>query len=167
MKNAPPTITYDSVVSCETVRLAFTISALNGLQVNAADIMNAYVTAPITENIWTVLGPEFGADTRKKAVIFCALYGLNISGSAFSNHLAECMHHMGYKSCTSEPDLWLKPEVRPRDYFEYYSYILCYVENILCIHHDSMAVLNKLDNYSKLNPGIIGDPYMYLGAKLR
>ena len=30
-----------------------------------------------------------------------------------------------------------------------------------------MAVLNKLDTYLKSNPGFTGDPYMYLGAKLR
>ena len=49
MKNAPPTITYARVVSHETVRLELTITALNGLQVKASDIMNSYVTAPITE----------------------------------------------------------------------------------------------------------------------
>ena len=51
MKNAPPTITYARVVSRETVRLAFTIAALNGLQVKAADIMNANITAPTTKII--------------------------------------------------------------------------------------------------------------------
>ena len=166
MKNAPPTITYASVVSRDTVRLALTISNLNGLQVKAADIMNAYVTDPITENIWTVLGPEFGDDSRKKAYIVRALYRLNSSSAAFRNHLADCMHHMGYKSCTADPDLWMNPEVIPSDGFEYYSYILCYVDDILCIHHDYMAVLNKLDNYFKLNPGSTGDPDMYLGVKL-
>ena len=166
MTNAPPTITYYSVVSCETVRLAFIIAALNGLQVKSADIINAYITSPITENIWTVLGPEFGADAGKKAVIVRALYGLNSSGYAFRNHLVECMRHMGYKYCTDDPYLWLKPNVRPRDIFECYSYILCYVDDILCIHHYSMTVLNNLDKYFKLKPGSTGDPDMYLGAKI-
>ena len=145
MTNAPPTITYASVVSRETVRLALTITDLNGLQAKAADIMNAYVTAPITEKIWMVLGPEFGADAAMKAIIVCALYGLNISGAALHNNLEDYMCNIGYKSCMADPDIWLKPEVIPSDRFEYYSYILCYVEDILCIHHDSMAVLNKLD----------------------
>ena len=92
--NAPPTITYASVVSRETVRLALTTAALNGLQVKAYDIMNEYVTAPITEKIWMVLGPEFGDDSGKKAIIIRALYGLNISGAALHNHLADCMCHM-------------------------------------------------------------------------
>ena len=40
------------------------------------------------------------------------------------------------------------------------------MDNILCIHDDSIAVLNKLDKYFKLNPVSTGDPDMYLGAKL-
>ena len=145
IKNAPPSITYARVVSCETVRLAFTIAALHGLQGKAAETMNAYVTAPITENIWTVLSPEFGAEAIKKSIIVRALYGLKISSTAFRNHLSDCMRHMGYKSCMADPDLWLKPEVIPSDKSEYYSYIICYVDDILCIHHDSMAVSNNMD----------------------
>ena len=76
------------------------------------------------------------------------------------------MRHMGYKSCMTNPDLWLKPEVRRSDGFEYCSYILCYVDAILCIHHDSMAILNNPDKYFKLNPGYTGDPDIYLGAKI-
>ena len=49
MTNARPNITYARVISRETVRLALTIAALNGLQVKAADIMNLYVTYPITK----------------------------------------------------------------------------------------------------------------------
>ena len=89
MTNSPPTKTYASIVSCETLRLALTIDAMNGLQVKAADIMNEYVTAPITEMIWTVLGPVFGAGAGNKAVIVRALYGLKSSGATFRNHLVD------------------------------------------------------------------------------
>ena len=81
--------------------------------------MNAYVTAPITENIWLLLGPEFGADTGNKAVIVGALYGLKSSGREFRNHLEDCMRHMAYKSCIIDPDLCLNPEIRTSDGFDY------------------------------------------------
>ena len=42
----PTESTYAGVVSRETVRIAFTYAALNGLSVEAADIQNAYLTAP-------------------------------------------------------------------------------------------------------------------------
>ena len=73
MTETPKCMTYSSVVGQETVRIALTIAALNNLQVKAGDAMNAYVTAPCSENIWTVLGKEFGADQGKKAIIVPAL----------------------------------------------------------------------------------------------
>ena len=48
---APATITYASVVSLETVRLAPTIAALNDLEVKVGDVLNAYITAPVKENV--------------------------------------------------------------------------------------------------------------------
>ena len=66
---APATITYASVVSRESVCIALLLAALNDVEVKTADIENAYITAPCSENIWTVLGPEFGSDTGKKAII--------------------------------------------------------------------------------------------------
>jgi hypothetical protein len=112
---APAAITYASVVSRETVRIALTLAALNDLEVKAGDVLNAYITAPITEKVWTILGPEFGQDTGKMAVIVRALYGLKSAGAAFRAHLASCMRELGYTSCKADPDLWLKPETQPDD----------------------------------------------------
>ena len=56
MTETPKCQTYSSVVSRETVRIDMTIAALNDLELKAGDIMNAYLTAPITEKVWTVLG---------------------------------------------------------------------------------------------------------------
>ena len=61
------------------MRIALTIASLNGLQVKTADIMNAYITEPLEEKIWTILGPEFGSNAGKKAVIIRVLYGLKRS----------------------------------------------------------------------------------------
>ena len=101
MTETPKCMTYSSVVGRETVRIALTIAALNDLQVKAGDVMNAYVTAPCSEKIWTVLGKEFGADQGKKAIIVHALYGLKSSGAAFHAHLADCMRSIGYIPCIS------------------------------------------------------------------
>ena len=56
---APYSITYSSVVSRYSVRIALTIAALNKLDVLACDIQNAYLTAQCREKIWTRTGPEF------------------------------------------------------------------------------------------------------------
>ena len=103
---APATITYASVVSRETVRIALTIAALNDLEVKIGDVENAYITAPCAEKIWTVLGPEFGADAGKKAIIVRSLYGLKSAGASYRNLMADCMRTMGYEPCQADPDLW-------------------------------------------------------------
>jgi hypothetical protein len=167
MTKAPATITYASVVSRETVRIALLMVALNDLNVKVGDVLNDYITAPIAKKVWTVLGPEFGIDAGKSAIIVHTLYGLKSAGAVFHAHLALFMHQMGYTPCKADPDLWYKAETRPVDNFRYYAYILCYVDNILCIHHNLMSVLNSINGYMPLKPSLIGDPDIYLGAKLK
>jgi hypothetical protein len=56
----PAASTYASVVSRESVRIAFMIAALNDLDLLTADIQNAYLNAPVAEKVWTGTGVEFG-----------------------------------------------------------------------------------------------------------
>ena len=69
MTNYPPTITYASIVRCETFQIALTLAALNGLELNAGEIENGYVTTPVTKKIRNKLGEEVWADAGKKAII--------------------------------------------------------------------------------------------------
>ena len=109
MTETPAVLTYTSVVSRDSVRIALTIAALYELQVKASDVQNEFLMAPCKEQIWTVLGPEFGGDAGKKAFLVCALYGLKSAGGLFCCHLANCMRTLGYSSCKAESDLWYKP----------------------------------------------------------
>jgi hypothetical protein len=163
---SPASLTYASVVSRESVRIALTLAALNDLEVKTSDIQNAYLSAPVSESVWLKCGPEFGTNAGKRAIIVRALYGLKSAGSSFRNHLADCMRTLGYKSCLADADLWYKPETRP-DGFKYYAYVLCYSDDILCVHHAAMKQLRELDYYFKMKPGSLGDPDFYLGGKLR
>jgi hypothetical protein len=103
--DTPHAMTYKIVVSRESVRVALTLAALNDLDVKMADIENAYLMAPLTEKVWTVLGPEFGDDAGKRALIVRALYSLKSAGAAFRNHLAECMNHLGWNPCRADRNL--------------------------------------------------------------
>ena len=89
------TITYTSVVSQETMRLALTFVSLNDLKVKVGDVLNAYITAPVKEKVWTILEPEFGHDSGRSAIIMRALYGLRSAGAAFQAHLASFMRQNG------------------------------------------------------------------------
>ena len=162
---APSSLTYASVVSRDSVRIALTMAALNDLEVKAGDIQNAYLTAPCTEKIVTICGPEFGEHQGQTAMIVRALYGLKSSGASFRNHLASCMRMLGYTSCLADPDVWLRAETRP-DGFEYYAYVLLYVDDALVIHHDGMKALQEIDHHFAMKQDSMGDPDIYLGCKL-
>ena len=82
-------ITYSSVVSRDSVRIALTIAALNDLKIMACDIQNAYLTADCREKIWTVGGPEFGSEAGTIFLVKKALYGLKSAGAAFRSLLAD------------------------------------------------------------------------------
>ena len=117
MTEAPVVMMYASVVSRETVRIALTIAALNDLEVKASDVQNAYLTAPCAERIYTRLGPKFGPDQGRLAVIVWALYGLKSAGASFGRHISDCMRTMGFEPCKADPDLWFRPATRPDDGF--------------------------------------------------
>jgi hypothetical protein len=64
-----PTLSYSSVVTRESVRIAFLIAALNELEIKSIDIGNAYLNAPAREKVYTKAGPEFGPDKIGKPVL--------------------------------------------------------------------------------------------------
>jgi hypothetical protein len=96
-----------------------------------------------------------------------ALYGLKSAGMAFINHLAECMKHLGWIPCRADRDLWMNYETHPDYGVLYWAYILIYVDDILCVHHDPGVALAKLEEYFKIKEGSNQIPTFYLGAKLK
>ena len=61
----------------------------------------------------------------------------------------------------------MKAEHRPEDKLEYYLYILYYVNDISCIHHDPDDVLSRLNRYVPLKAGSVRSTNMYLGKNLK
>jgi hypothetical protein len=108
----------------DTVRIALTITVLYDLQVMTRYIQNAYLTAPVSEQMWVICGTEFGSNAGKQALIVRALYGLKSASAAFRNHLADCMQSLGYESCLADDDLGMKHATQPDNGFEYYCYAL-------------------------------------------
>ena len=160
--STPSSLTYSSVVSRDSVRLAFLIAALNDLQILACDIQNAYLTAPCREKVFTIAGPEFGSDCGKLFIITRALYGLKSSGAAFRSFLADHLHDIGYRSCLADPDVWMRPAMKP-DGFKYWEYILCYVDDILCVSHNPTATMKLIQSKFKLKDDKMEPPDTYWG----
>ncbi len=59
----------------------FTIAALNDLNLLGADAQNAYINVNTKEKVYTVVGPEFGLNQGRPAIIVRALYSLKCSGA--------------------------------------------------------------------------------------
>ena len=164
----PSGSTYAGVVSRESVRIAFTYAALNGLQVCAGDIRNAYLQAPSSQKDYIICGPEFGLENvGKPALIHRALYGGKAAGRDFRNHLRTCMHQLVYSSCLSDPDVWMQPGKQP-DGHEVNEYILLYVDDALSIGVNAEKMLREeIGRFFGLKEESIGPPKIYLGGRMR
>ena len=160
--------TYAGVVSRESVRIMFTYAALNGLDVFAADILNAYLQAPSSQKDYVICGTEFGLENvGKVALIHRALYGGKAAGRDFRNHLRACMRHLNYDSCPADPDVWMRP-AKKADGTPCYEYVLLYVDDALAIGIDPGKMLNdEIGKYFPLKPDSVGPPTIYLGGKVR
>ena len=164
--DAPATLTYSSVVSRDSVRIALLIASLNELEVLACDIQNAYLTADCREKIYFIAGPEFGSEQGSIMIIKKALYGLKSSGAAFRAHLAETLYDLNYKPTRGDPDVWVRPATK-LDGFEYYEMVLVYVDDILCVSADPKATMLGIQETFKLKDDRIEKPETYLGAQLK
>ena len=136
----PIGLNYAGVVSRDSVRIAFTITALNGLDICAADIQNAYIQAPTSEKHYVICGPEFGEHQGKKAMIRRALYGGKSAGRDYWLHIRSCMEYLGFSSCKADPDIWMRKAKRV-DNSDYWEYVLLYVDDCICISTDPEAIV--------------------------
>lgn len=160
----PPTsLTYSSVVSRDSVCIAFLLAALNDLDILAADIGNAYLNAPTQEKVYSTAGKEFGSHEGETIIIVRALYGLKSSSAAWRAHLAGTLVSLGFISCLADPDVWLRPATKP-DGTTYYEYLLAYVDDILVLSTNPQNIMDGISSVYLMKDNSIGKPTRYLGA---
>jgi hypothetical protein len=160
--------TYAGAVSRDSIRIAFTYAALNGLDVFAADIRNAYLQAPSSQQDCILCGPEFGIENIGKiALIRRALYGGKSAGKDFRKHLRSCMRHLDFVSCPADPDVRMRPAKRS-DGSEHYEHMLLHTDDALVISENAEQVpRNELGRCFTLKQESIGPPKMCLGGHVR
>ena len=136
-----PIVSYSSVDTRESVRIAFLIAALNELEVKSIDIGNAYLNAPAQEKVYTTAGPEFGTDKIGKPVIIQrALCGLKTGGAAWHAQLTEMLWSMEFIPTLADPVVWMRPASKANG-FEYSKYLLVYVDDVLILSHNPEPIL--------------------------
>eukprot|EP00957_Ditylum_brightwellii_P022076 1665497-Ditylum_brightwellii.AAC.1 len=94
-----------------------------------------------------------------------ALYGLKSSGAAWHKMVKDTMLSLGFQPCKADPDVWMRQAVTPCG-FEYWEYVLIYVDDILHIAYDTHPVMKELAKLYELKEGSVGEPKRYLGANV-
>ena len=106
---------------------------------------------------------EFGSEAGRKILMIKVLYGLKISGAAFREFLADTLYEMVYRLIFFfDPDIWLRPAVKP-DGFYYCKYILCCVDNVLCISHNPRKLMGSIQDYFNIKDKNVEPPNIYIG----
>jgi len=159
-----PSMTYASVVTRESVRIAFLYAALNDLDILGCDVSNAYLNAPCKEKIWVRAGKEFGSEEGCVMLIRRALYGLQTSGFSWRTVLSQTLMDMGYKPSVADPDVYLRPASKANG-DEYYEFLLTYVDDCLCVSADPKNTMDALGKVYDLKD-TVKPPERYLGANI-
>ena len=95
-----------------------------------------------------------------------SLYALKLSCAAFRAFLSEALYDRGYKYSVVDHDVWLRPAIKEKDGFKYWKYILCYVDDVLCISNKRMHTMKVILSKFKLKYDKMEKPDICLVAKI-
>ena len=123
----PSRTNYAGVVSRDSVRIVFTLAAMNRLDICAADIQNAYIQAPTSEKHYVICCPEFDNNQGKEVLIQRALYGWKSAGRDYFLHLRSCIEFLGFNPCMADPYIWMQKNKRD-DNTNYLEHAFLYVD---------------------------------------
>jgi hypothetical protein len=162
----PATLTYSSVVSRDSVRIALTAAALNELDMLVCDIGGAHLTAKCHKKVWVEAGPEFGSEAGNIMIVKMALCGLKSSGAAFRSKLAGVLlYDLNYWPSLADPDVWLRAATKPCN-FEHYEMVLCCVDDVMVISHEPGRTTDGIQAAFQLKGDKASAPDMCLGVTL-
>ena len=164
--DTPASVTYSSVVSRDSVRIAFLIAVLNDLDIMSADIGNAYLNAPNKEKIWTIAGHEFGTDKGSVFIITRVLYGLKSAGAAWRTFFAQTLTQLEFKPTRGDSDVYIRPQSKP-DGMRYYEMLLVYVDDILVLSHYTKPIILGIAAQFRLKEDNLRAPGQYLGVTVK
>ena len=134
------------------------LAELNGMQIHAADVGNAYLEAETKEKVYITGGPGFGELEGCTLIIYKALYGLKTSGLRWHERLSDILRDMGFVPSKADPDVWM------RDMGDHYEYIAVYVDDLLIASHDPEAITFLLKHKYKLKLKGVGTIEYHLGC---
>jgi hypothetical protein len=161
LTNVPNESVYSGIVSLQGLRMVAFLSELNGLDLWATDIGNAYLEAKMSELLFIVSSPEFGDLEGHMLVINKVLYGHRSSGLRWHEYFSACLRDMGFVPCKAEPDIWM------RRVDNHYEYITTYVDDLAISSKYPKAITNTLMNKYNFKLKGNGEIEYHLGMSFR
>ena len=149
--------TRATVVRGISVRLLDVIAHHWGKSILAGDIGNAFVQSKTKERVFTKLGPEFGENAGKIALIVKALYGLTTSAANFRKAFADFLRSMGFEPIRYDRDVWIKRCPTGNGY----DYICTHVDDFKIIADDPSMYIDRISGAFLIKNH--GTPNYYLG----
>jgi len=165
----PAHTTYSSVAGRDSVRLGFLLADLNNLKILACNIGNAYLNAPNREKVHVEVGKELFASENegKYATVDRALYRLKSASAVWRSHFSDTITKVfGYSLTHADYDVYIKA-CTCNDGTKYYSYLIIYVDDVLCIDENPEDVIDKIVSVYRVKEGSVEKPKTYLGMNIR
>jgi hypothetical protein len=136
---APPRDSvYSGIVSLRSMQIVALLAELNGIEMQAADVGNAYLEAVTSEKVYFIAGPEFGERAGHALIIYKALCGLRTSGARWGEKFADTLRLEGFFPCHTDPCVWM------RDAGDIWEYICIYVDDLATCLKDPKAFFDVL-----------------------
>lgn len=158
LTDVPLKSVYSGVVSIRGLRMMIFLAELNGLQIWATDIGNAYLEAETAEKLAIIAGLEFGPLQGHTLIIFKALYGLRTSGLRWHERLSAVLCSEGFQPSWAEPDIWMRPNDGK------YEYVAVYVDDLAIAMKNPQELIQVLKEKYKFKLKGTGEISFHLGA---
>jgi hypothetical protein len=134
---------YSGVVSLHGFRLVLFIAELNGLNMWATDIGNAYLEANTSEKVYIEAGPEFGDHEGHILIIGRpCMDSIQVVQDGMTSLPTACVK-WDFFPCKAEPDIWMRRNGNQ------YEYVAVYVDDLAIAMIDPEAFVKVLvDKYN-------------------
>ena len=150
---------YAGVISVRAVRLLMFLAQLNGMNVCAADVSQAFLYGDCLKKVYTRAGPEFGLELNGKYLLTKkGLYGLRSSAASYHIHLSNVLYKLGFVPSHVDSDLWIK------DCDTHYEYIAKWVDDLLIASNNPKHIILEIEKTYELKG--IGFSEYYLGGDI-
>ena len=158
LTDTPIESVYSGVVSLRSLRVVIFLAELNGLEVQGADIGNAYLEAKTKEKVYIIAGKGFGELEGHTLVIDKALYGLKSSRLRWHEKFSDTLRDMGFQISKGDPDVWMRKNEN------IWEYIAVYVDDLAIAAKDPKSICESLTNTYKYKLKGVGPIEVHLGC---